>query len=179
MDSILSQLENNRTSFLGEIDGLTPEQWSARPAQESWSILDVVEHIATVEIGVLDVLRKRLFQQPCPPEFKVKTIGKDQLIHDAMQDRITRRIAPDLVKPAGRWPAPTAAVEAFDRARQDAISLLSTETRDLRDYCAPHPSFKALDGHQWMVFVVTHTERHREQIKEIRTALAVRWTPTG
>jgi hypothetical protein len=169
MESLLAHLESSRKSFLEEVSGLTPDQWSARSSAELWSVMDVVEHIATVEIGVFDVLRKRLFEKPCPAEFKAQTVGKDQLIVDAMKDRSARRMAPDLVKPAGRWPTPQAAVNAFDQARTDMITLLVGETRNLRDYCAPHPSLKALDGYQWVLFVVTHTDRHREQIREIKS----------
>lgn len=171
MENLVVHLENSRTAFLRELEDLTPEQWRARPSPIVWSVLDVVEHIATVELGVLDVFTRRLFAEPCAPEFKAKTIGKDAIIVDAMRDRITRRISPDLVKPAGRWPTPEATVQAFDQARARFISLLRQETRNLRDYCAPHPSLKALDGYQWVLFVVTHTERHREQIREIKAKL--------
>ena len=168
METLLAHLESCRDAFQAEVAGLSEEQCAARSSSEVWSILDVVEHIATVEIGVLEVFRGRLFTQPCPQEYKVQTVGKDQLIVDAMKDRITRRKSPELVKPAGRWPTAGAALAAFAQARQEMIDLLKRETRDLRDFCAPHPSFKALDGYQWILFIVTHTDRHREQIKELK-----------
>ena len=168
MQTLLEHLESSRQAFLAEVAGLSPDQCSLRPSSETWSILDVVEHIATVEIGILEVFRKRLFEKPCPPEYKAQTGGKDQIIVDAMKDRITRRISPDLVKPAGRWPTAAAALAAFDHARKEMIELLGKETRDLRDYCAPHPSLKALDGYQWILFVVTHTDRHRAQIAGLK-----------
>jgi len=86
-----------------------------------------------------------------------------------MKDRTVRRKSPDLVKPAGRWPTTSAALEAFDQARKNLMDLLSRETRNLRDYCAPHPALKALDGHQWILFMVAHTDRHREQIAELKS----------
>lgn len=168
MQSLLAHLERSRKAFLDEIAGLSAAQGTARPTAGHWSILDVVEHIATVEIGVLDVFRKRMFEHPCLPEHKVQTAGKDQLIVDAMKDRVTRRVAPDFVKPAGRWPNPAAAADAFDQARKSLIDLLSRESRNLRDFCAPHPSLKALDGYQWVLFVCTHTDRHGEQIRDMK-----------
>lgn len=170
MQALLEHLEKSRAAFLDEVAGVDPDRCSERPSSEAWSILDVVEHIATVEIGILDVFRKRLFEKPCPPEYKAQTAGKDQIIADAMKDRINRRISPDLVKPAGRWPTAVAALVAFDHARKEMIELLGKETRDLRDYCAPHPSLKALDGHQWVIFLVTHTDRHREQIRDLKNS---------
>ena len=167
-DLLLEHLERSRRAFHAEVAGLSADQCSAHRSSDAWSITDVVEHIATVEIGVLEVFRTRLFERPCPPEYKAQTSGKDQFIVDAMQDRITRRISPDLVKPAGRWPDAHQALAAFDRARQGMIDLLTKETRDLRAYCAPHPALKALDGHQWILFLATHTDRHREQIRDIK-----------
>jgi hypothetical protein len=168
MQTLLAHLETSRRAFVDEVAGLTPEHCAARAGDETWSIMDVVEHIATVEMGVFEVFRTRLFERTCPPEYKAQTAGKDQLVVDAMKDRATRRTSPDLVKPAGRWPTATAALEAFEQARKGLMALLGRETRDLRDYCAPHPSLKALDGHQWILFLVTHTERHREQIADLK-----------
>ena len=169
MQTLLTHLEASRKAFLDEVAGLTPERCAVRPSTDAWSILEVVEHIATVEIGILEVFRTRLFAQPCPPEYKAQTAGKDQLVVDAMKDRTRRRISPDLVKPAGRWPDAPSALQAFDRARIALMELLREERRDLRNYCAPHPALKALDGHQWILFIVSHTERHREQIAEMKT----------
>jgi hypothetical protein len=85
-----------------------------------------------------------------------------------MRDRSRRRDAPDAVRPTGRWPTPAEAIAAFDQTRTDTIRTLEKETRDLRDYCAAHPGLKMLDGYQWVLFVIAHTERHREQIAEIK-----------
>jgi hypothetical protein len=171
MTTLIEHLERSRQAFCEEVAGLTPDQCAVRTSGETWSILDVIEHIATVEIGVLVVFQGRLFAQPCPPEYKARTAGKDQIIVDAMKDRITRRISPDLVKPAGRWPDAVSARSAFERARQGIIDLLGKETRDLREYCAPHPSLKALDGYQWILFLATHTDRHRAQIAELKALI--------
>lgn len=171
MQTLLEHLERSRIAFHAEVAGLSADQCAARRSSDVWSIMDVVEHIATVEIGVLEVFRTRLFERPCLPEYKAQTAGKDQIIVDAMRDRITRRISPDLVKPAGRWPDAGAALAAFDHARRGMIDLLKKETRDLRDYCAPHPSLKALDGYQWIIFLATHTDRHRAQIREIKEGI--------
>ena len=168
MQTLLAHLESSRKAFLDEVAGLTPEQCTTRPSEETWSIFDVVEHIATVELGVLEVFRTRMFAQPCPAEYRAQTEGKDQLIVDAMRDRMTRRKSPDLVKPAGRWPDMSSALASFDQARRAMIDVVTRENRDLRNYCAPHPSLKALDGYQWLLFITTHTDRHREQIADLK-----------
>lgn len=168
MQTLIAHLESSRKAFIDEVAGLAPDQCTIRSSGEAWSILDIVEHIATVEIGVLEVFRTRMFERTCPPEYKAQTVGKDQLVVDAMKDRTARRVSPDLVKPAGRWPTTLAALEAFDHARRGMMELLDRETRDLRDYCAPHPALKALDGHQWILFIVAHAERHREQIADLK-----------
>ncbi len=170
MQALMKHLETSRTAFLEALDGLDPPAWTAKPAPDRWSVLEVVEHIATVEIGVNELLARRLLVAPCAPEHHAQTIGKDDLIVAAMRDRMTRRKAPDLVQPAGRWPSPDQAVDAFRRARSATIELLAKETRNLRDYCAPHPSLKALDGHQWILFLATHTDRHTEQVRDLRAA---------
>ncbi len=38
----------------------------------------------------------------------------------------------------------------------------------LRERFAPHPFAGVLDGHQWVLTLAAHTDRHAAQIEEIR-----------
>jgi DinB superfamily len=168
MQTLIAHLEAGRKSFLAGLHGLSPTQWAARSGVGGWSIFEVTEHVATVEIGCHLVLRKKLLDSPCSPEQKLQVANKDDLIVEAMRDRSTKRLAPDPVKPSGRWPTPAEAVAAFDRARLETMQWLENQTRNLRDFCVAHPSFKTLDGHQWVLFMIEHASRHEQQIREIK-----------
>jgi hypothetical protein len=167
MNNLLHHLETSQRTFMAAVHGLTPDLWQRRAGPDQWSVFEVMEHVAVVEIGCHDMVTGPLFRRPCTPEQRLQVEGKDAIIADAMRDRTTRRGAPDMVMPSGRWPTPEEAMSAFTKARTGIIDFLGKETRNLRDYCAPHPSLKALDGHQWVLFMVEHADRHRDQILEI------------
>ena len=169
MQTLITHLTTGHRAFLDELHAMSPDQWSARALPDGWSIFEITEHVATVEIGICTLLSEKLFERPCSPEQKLQVARKDALVVDVMKDRTVRRLAPDMVNPTGRWPTPAEALAAFDRTRRSAIELLLKETRDLRNYCAAHPSLKTLDGYQWVLFMISHADRHREQIREIKS----------
>ncbi len=169
MQHLIELLVANRNGFLDELHGLMPAQWTFRPAPGRWSCFEVLEHVTTVEIGICELLSTKLFTRPATPEQKAKTRGKDELIVEAMRNRAARLDAPPFVRPSGRWPAPAEAIASLVDSRDAAIALLAQEKRDLREFTAPHPILGPLDGYQWVLFMAAHADRHRDQIREIKT----------
>ncbi len=177
MQTLIAHLDTSRNELLSELQDLSAAQWTSKPAEDRWSILEVLEHIATVEMGIFSLLSQKLFEAPATAEQKQQAAGKDAIIMDTMKDRVTRRVAPSFTAPKGRWASPSDALAAFDQTRSRIIQLLQQETRNLRDYCAPHPAFKTLDGYQWVLFMIVHSDRHREQIREIKAEARSQRTP--
>jgi hypothetical protein len=168
MQSLIDHLSTSRDAFLAELHGLSPVQWSFKPAPDRWSIFEVTEHVASVELGVNRLLTRQLFAEPATPEQKAQARGKDELVVAALKDRTNRMDAPESVRPTGRWPTPAEAIASFEDSRNGTIQFLRQNRLNLRDYCAPHPLLQTLDGHQWMLYTIGHVDRHREQIQEIK-----------
>jgi hypothetical protein len=168
VDTLIKMLSGSRDAFDFALTGMMPPQWTFKPAPGRWSIFEVTEHVATVESGTAQLMSGRLFARPATEQQKAETRGKDEVIVKAMKDRSRPMEAPELLRPSGRWPSPAGAVAAFQDSRERMIGLLSRAPGNLRDYCAPHPLLGTLDGQQWILFVVTHLERHIEQIAEIK-----------
>jgi hypothetical protein len=38
----------------------------------------------------------------------------------------------------------------------------------LRAHSAPHPAFQTLDAYQWILFMAAHSDRHTQQINEVK-----------
>ncbi|MEO8295191.1 MAG: DinB family protein [Gemmatimonadota bacterium] len=168
MQHLIEHLVTSRNEFLEPLHGLSPAQWTFRVGEERWSTFEVLEHVATVDAGVCQLLSDKLFAEPATPEQKAQARGKDELIIEALRDRSRRMESPQFVKPKGRWPAPAEAIAAFEDTRDKTIETLAAFKGDLRDYAAPHPILQTLDGYQWVLFMIAHGERHHEQILEIR-----------
>jgi hypothetical protein len=168
MQHLIEHIVTSRQEFLEPLHGLSPSQWSFRAGPERWSTLEVLEHVTTVDGGIYQLYSTRLFTQPATPEQKAQARGKDDLVIESLRDRKKRMEAPAFALPRGRWPAPAEAVATFTDTREKMVTLLATFKGDLRDYCAPHPLLQTLDAYQWVLFMIAHGNRHREQIREIR-----------
>ncbi|MEO8200088.1 MAG: DinB family protein [Gemmatimonadota bacterium] len=169
MQHLIEHLVTSRNAFLDELHGMAPAQWTFRPAPGRWSCFEVLEHVATVETGIFELISTKLFTRPATPEQKAQTRGKDELVIETMRNRDARLEAPPFLRPSRRWPAPAEAIAALVDSRDATIAFLAREKRDLRDFAAPHPIMSTLDGYQWVLFMVAHADRHREQIHEIKT----------
>lgn len=169
-DLLAGELRATARQFLDSFAGVTPEQWSFRPAPGRWSIAETAEHVTVVELSVHRLLTTRLLNLPAAPEQRAEMKGKDMMVTTTMFDRSERRPAPESVLPTGRWPDAGSLVQAFTAARDETIGWLEKVEVDLRGYCAPHPVLGLLDGKQWALFMAAHAERHARQILEVKTA---------
>jgi len=62
-DRAMSHLHATRKMFLDTVSGLTPAQWTFKPAAERWSIAECAEHIAVSEEFIPGIAQKA---QPAP-----------------------------------------------------------------------------------------------------------------
>jgi hypothetical protein len=164
------ELRTTAREFLTSFAGVTPEQWSFKPARDRWSIAETAEHVTIVETGVHRLLTTRLLNLPAAPEQRAEMKGKDVMVTTMVVDRSVRVPAPESVLPQGRWPDAESVVRAFTAAREDTIGWLEEIEIDLRGYCAPHPLMGLLDGTQWALFMAAHAARHARQILEVKSA---------
>jgi hypothetical protein len=169
-DLLTGELRATARQFLDSFAGVSPAQWSFKPAPDRWSIAETAEHVTAVELNVHQLLTSRLLNLPAAPEQRAEMKGKDMMITTRMFDRSERRAAPESVLPNGRWPDARSVVQAFAAARDGTIGWLEKIDVDLRGYCAPHPLLGLLDGKQWALFMAAHAERHARQILEVKSA---------
>src|SRR5579871_4396725 len=71
-------LQQTSKGVAGAIKLLSEEQWRYKPAPESWSIAEIVDHVIFVQEYVLGPLRVALSSAPAPAP------GRDPAIVDAI-----------------------------------------------------------------------------------------------
>lgn len=162
-------LKETRKKFLESIEGLSEAQWNFKAAPERWSIAEVAEHIGIAEQTILGMVQTKIMKSPAEPEKRAEAKGKDEIILKVIPDRSAGKAqAPEILKPVGRWSLQTALVKDFGTSRAATISYVSDTKDALRDHFAPHPVLKTIDGYQWLLFLAAHSERHTEQILEVK-----------
>jgi hypothetical protein len=163
---IVEALEASRKVFNEAAGGLTESQAGTSPAAGRWSVLQCVEHVATVEERFLGFLERagRVDSPSINPQKEADLMAR-------VTDRTTRAEAPEPVRPTGRFASLADAVEGFNAARTRTVAYAAERAAELSALDCHHQRFGALNGRELCMIMAGHARRHAEQIREIRAAL--------
>ena len=163
-------LKDSRTDLERSVAGLDDELCSANPAASGWSITQIIEHLIIIEKRVLLLLQTKLPEQESVSDASAPQ-RKDTELVDQVRSRATRINAPEVTQPSGQYLSCHDALAAFNAARQRTLAYAVSTPQYLRGRLLPHPILGPIDGCQWLLAVGAHTQRHVQQIEEIRAAL--------
>jgi uncharacterized damage-inducible protein DinB len=166
-EAALKNFQQTRDNFLKSIAGLSPKQWTFKPAPDRWSVAEVSEHIAVSESTLFGLVQKTM-QSPAAPEKRDQVKGKDELILQRVPDRSHKAQAPEFLRPTGRWATEAELTKAFEDSRAATMGYIRTTNDDLRDHFFDHPVFGTMDAYQWLLLISTHSARHTAQIEEVK-----------
>lgn len=161
-ESLLKRLESSRESIIRSIAGVEEDSSRIRPSENSWSILEVVEHVAVAEQKML-----KLYTSMAVPG--TGNHSKDQVLLEASAVA-EKQIAPEPTLPKGRFSNLEEARVTFIAYRSNTIQFLSDLKEDLRSKVIQHPIAGEVDGFQLILVMSLHAERHAEQITRIKNS---------
>mgnify|MGYP000620622666 CR=1 FL=1 len=167
MEITLSETLNRIQSLCG---GLNQHMAEARLHPESWSISQILEHLAVVERSSMIGIKRALAQTESDSEALAQTNIKLALISELLTSRVVKLQSPERVLPSGRfgpWPAP---FTAFEEAGNTFIVFASQADVRFDRRVLPPPALGPLTLRQWFPFTAAHTFRHALQIEEILLA---------
>lgn len=168
-DFALASMQASRKMFLDSVSGLTTEQWNFKAGPDRWSIAECAEHIALSEDFIGGLATDKVMKTPATPEKRSEVKVTDQDILDKVPDRTGPKFkAPEPIAPKKTFADPDQAVARFKESREKNIDYIQTTQDDLRDHFLPHPALGPLDGFQWLLLMSAHTERHTQQILEVK-----------
>jgi DinB superfamily len=147
------------------LSALSPGQLNFKPAADRWSVAETTEHMALIANAVVQRVMVGIKQGP-PPEPNVDRQKVEARIRQVATNRAAKIIAPAPFTPTGRWTV----VDSLAQLREAHLSLIELlEARqDLRANTAAHPIIGPCDGYQWILLTGAHTERHLDQIREVK-----------
>lgn len=151
--------------------GLSAAQWNFKPAEDRWSVAEIVEHMVLVQELVLGPIRAGLAAAPAGDRDYKRV---DEFVVDRFPDRSMRLQAPEPGRPTGRW-KPEEALVRLDANCGRLVEYVES-TPDLRQRAIEalplirisEGELREMDGYQWVLAVAAHTERHTEQIREVQ-----------
>ncbi len=165
---ILDILEKSTDDFHAAVLGVPESLAQTRPKPDRWSVLECVEHVTTAE----EIFLARLAggAGEAPPQDKVK----EAAIATRLSDRSNPRQAPDVVLPKGRFTTLAEGLEAFGKVRARSVNFAEEHAANLYALVSSHPAIGPLNGMEALIILAGHSERHAEQIREVRAALEKR-----
>lgn len=163
----VAELEASRRRLLAALEGVSGEEWSRRPEGGGWSVAECAEHVTAAELPLSKFVALSATLQPTEEE-RQEIRGKDDFVRRFLRDRSRRGEAPERIRPKGRFATREEAIRTFEERRAANLAYVRETSEPLRDRFAPHPFAGVIDGYQWVLFLAAHTDRHAEQIEELR-----------
>lgn len=161
-EELLELLKRSEDKYVSTVDGLSEQSAQARLNEDSWSILEIAEHVAVAEHGMSRALELAPEGVAATPdaefEARLRSLGTD---------RTKKTESPDAAKPKGRWKSLAEALQAFRASRAKSMAMVQS-VPNLRMRSSLHPFFGKLDGYQLVLIMAQHCERHALQIEEIK-----------
>lgn len=152
---LVSVLEAGRRDFL---EACSTAVTGRESLPGSWTVLEIIEHVVTVEDRYLGWLADAFGGAPA------RDADNEMRLFLMIRNRQQKRQAADAVWPAGRYRTLAEAVAAFQEVRDRSVAAVD---ESLYTAAVQHPFFGLVNGGELMQLIDGHARRHAEQVREI------------
>ncbi|HXY04142.1 MAG TPA: DinB family protein [Terriglobales bacterium] len=147
-----------------QVRGLSPAQLEYRASPDRWSIRECVSHLAVAEP---DYWRDLMKAVKAPPDMQSKkSVASDADIMWYGIDRVVHQKTGGGHEKVDTYKDLGEALTKFQQLRATMIEYIKTTKDDLRAHSFGEK--QTIDCWQWMLEISTHSERHIQQIREIK-----------
>src|SRR5580698_3190052 len=150
---LTAHLTRTRDLLLTEIANLRPDQWIFRSNDESWTIAECADHIASIEKLTFSMVSKRMQAAPPDPQRASEVQKKTPWILEAVPSRHARVKVPPGIENTSHSATPEEFAALFQERRAALLKYVSETEDPMHDRVAPHMIFKDLDGCQWLLMI--------------------------
>jgi DinB superfamily len=158
---LLAHLDMTESWLVSELSGLSKAQLAFKMTPESWSIADVVEHLAIAEPQYWQKLQDSMKQPPTTEKLEATDAG----IMWYGIDRTSRARTGEARVPHGQFADMSQSLAAFRKLRASMTDYAKTT----RDALRTHKLLEGnMDVYQWFLMISSHSQRHILQIREIK-----------
>src|SRR5262245_45164617 len=168
LEQCLRFLAQERSALLQVIDRAEPDVLQKRPAAESWSAAEILQHLHLVETQVTALI-DRAVQKARAAGLRAETSAQSLLpALDRFQltDRSRKQEAPASVRPT-REVAIAEVRGALAASRAALVAVLeAADGLALGEVSRPHPLLGTITLYEWVLFVGQHEARHAAQIAD-------------
>ena len=165
---ILDSIDETRGKLIAAVSNLSDNELNFRPAENSWTVAELVEHVAKTEAGIVPLVFRLLKNAEADGAQSDGTINPPISLAEQHEiARTTKFQAPEMIRPEGTASV-SESLAKLAESRETIGNLRSRlEAVDLSNTAFPHPAFGKLNLYQWLAFIGLHEGRHLAQIEKI------------
>ena len=164
-EHLLVHFEMTTQMLAEQVRGLSPAQLEYKASPDRWSIREVVSHLAVAEPDYWRDLQK---SAKAAPDMKLKkSVNTDADIMWYGIDRVVHTKTGGGHEKVDTYKDLNEALGKFQALRATMIEYIKTTNDDLRAHSFGDGA-EVIDCWQWMLEISTHSERHIQQIREIK-----------
>lgn len=156
--------EEARAELYNEVNGLSDDELNKKPAEDEWSIKQVMEHLFLMEGAITKTIINQLENG--------EEVNADLKPIEASTNRSTKVTAPDFATPNDDFATLEELKLKLTATHQGLVKVAeNAHESQLNAKGFPHPVFGQMSLKQWVPFVGYHEKRHTLQIKEVKEKL--------
>ena len=159
---LVAHFEMTEAWLESEVNGLSEKQRTYKMTPESWSVEEVVMHLAIAEPQYWASFKESL-ARPVQPDFKAQATDVAMLWYGI--DRTQRTTTGEARVPRDQFPDMSSALASFRKLRGEMMKTATETQEDLR---ARQYLTASQDLYQWFLMISTHSQRHIMQIREVK-----------
>ncbi len=166
-DDAMKFLKDTEDGVIKSLEGLSEAQLKFKAAEDKWSVEDCIKHIAATEMALWQMTEGTL-KQAANPEKKTDIKWDDATLIKNMEDRSHKvKTFPQFEPQNAGFKTAEEALQSFKENRAKLIEFAKSTQDDLRNHIATLP-FSSLDCYQMLLFIGAHSNRHQQQIDEVK-----------
>ncbi|HEY5773206.1 MAG TPA: DinB family protein [Chitinophagaceae bacterium] len=161
------QMKSTKAELQEAIKGLNPVQLTYKVSADKWSVQECVYHIAISEKTLWTMLETSMKAGPTPEKKKDLKVTDEQVIK-MTEDRTNKVKTFSPLEPQNTpYKSLDEALNDFKTTRVAHIKYIKATSEDLRNHFVQMP-FGMLDCYQLCLLISSHTDRHVQQLNEVK-----------
>ena len=160
-------MKSTKAELQDVIKGLSAAQLTYKISPDKWSVQECVYHIALSEKTLWSMLETSMKAGPTPEKKKEVKMTDEEVIKRNEDRTNKRKTFPVLEPEAASYKSLDDAFNDFKTMRTAHIKYIKATSEDLRNHFVQMP-FGLIDCYQMALFISAHSNRHLQQINEVK-----------
>ena len=172
VEALYEQLEKTRKDLFSKLEKHPAEKMNTQADPNSWSVVQVMNHLSDAEGGAVNYMTKKLSFNPKLKKAGLKSSLRYALLQTAFYTPIKFKV-PEVVGQPSNEESYAQAKQRWEQVRADMKSFLGQlSDEQVNAELFKHPAAGKLNMSQAVKFMQTHFNRHQGQVDRILKAVA-------